>query len=227
MALMSHELRTPLNAIMGFVDLLLDDYCGPLNKCQNDFLSDVKLSSTDLLELINRLLDLSKIEAGELELDIKGINVETLLNHIQTILKPLCRKKNLEFHIENLATSEFINGDFVRMKEILFNLLNNAMKFTQKGSIILKVKEKNDYFEFDIIDTGIGIAESEYGNIFEEFKKVNNPEIRDSQGMGLGLAITNHLVKLHGGQVSFSSEVGKGSIFTFTIPKENMKVVKE
>ena len=217
---MSHELRTPLNAIMGFVDLLLESYCGPLNKCQDDFLSDVKLSSTDLLELINRLLDLSKIEAGELELEVKGINIDNLLNHIQAILKPLCRKKNLELKIENLTTSEFINADFVRMKEILFNLLNNALKFTQKGSVTLRVKELTDCFKFDVIDTGIGIAESEFGNIFEEFKKINNPEIRDSQGVGLGLAITNHLVKLHGGQISFSSEVGKGSIFTFTIPKE-------
>ncbi len=219
MASMSHELRTPLNAIMGFVELLLENYCGPLNKCQNDFLSDVKLSSNDLLELINRLLDLSKIESGELKLEVRGINIDTLLNHIQTILKPLCRKKNLEFYIENVTISEFINADFVRLKEILFNLLNNAMKFTQKGSVTLRVKELNDHFEFNVIDTGIGIAENEFGNIFEEFKKINNPEIRDSQGVGLGLAITHHLVTLHGGQISFSSDVGKGSTFTFTIPK--------
>ncbi len=219
MASMSHELRTPLNAIIGFVDLLLEDYCGSLNKCQNDFLSDVKLSSKDLLELINSLLDLSKIEAGELELEIHSINIETLLNHIETILKPLCRKKNLKFNIENLTTSEFINADLVRLKEILFNLLNNALKFTQKGSVTLRIKELSKWFEFNVIDTGIGIDESEYGNIFEEFKKINNPEIRDSQGMGLGLAITQHLVRLHGGQISFFSEVGKGSTFVFTIPK--------
>ncbi len=216
---MSHELRTPLNAIMGFVDLLLEDHCGPLNKCQNDFLSDVKLSSNDLLELINHLLSLSKIEAGELALEIKGINIDTLLKHIQTILKPLCRKKNLEFHIEKYTTSEFISADFIRLKEILFNLLHNAVKFTQKGRVTLRVKELNDCFEFNIIDTGIGIAEEEFINIFEEFKKIKNPEIQDSQGVGLGLAITHHLVNLHGGQISFSSELGKGSTFTCTIPK--------
>ncbi len=219
MASMSHELRTPLNAILGFVDLLLEDYCGPLNTCQTNFLTDVKLSSKDLLELISRLLDLSKIEAEKLTLEKKEIQITSFLDHIYSILKPVCVKKDLDFTIENLAISEFIKADYLRLKEILLNLLDNAIKFTRKGGIILRVKEQKDYLEFYVIDTGIGIAEGDFSNIFNEFSKIQNPEIKDTQGMGLGLAITKQLVLLHGGQISFSSELGKGSTFTFTIPK--------
>ncbi len=215
---MSHELRTPLNAIIGFVELLLEDYCGPLNKCQTNFLLDVKFSSSDLLELITRLLDLSKIEAGELVIDIKRFNLKTFLDSIQSTLKPLCIKKKLEFYIENDVTYEFIKTDYIRLKEILLNLLDNAIKFTPKGSITLKIKEQRDFLEFNITDTGIGIAESEFENIFEEFHKIKNPEVKNYQGMGLGLTITNQILTLLGGNISFSSELGKGSTFTFSIP---------
>jgi len=221
MATMSHELRTPLNSIIGFAELLLEDYCGPLNKCQTDFLSDIKLSSNDLLELINNLLSLSRIEAGELKLEIKEINIDILLKHIHTTLKSLFRKKNLEFCIKKNITSKFFNADYVRLKEILFNLLNNAVKFTQKGSVTLKISEKNNYFEFKVIDTGVGIAKNGLDTIFEGFKGISKSEIRDSQGVGLGLAITRNLVILHGGHISVSSELGKGSVFTFTIPKKH------
>ncbi len=222
MASMSHELRTPLNTIIGFVDLLLEDYCGPLNTCQTNFLTDVKVSSNDLLELISRLLDLSKIEAEKLILEKKEIQITSILDHIYSILKPVCVKKDLDFTVENLATSEFVKADYLRLKEILLNLLDNAIKFTRKGGVILRVKEQKACLEFYVIDTGIGIAEGDFSNIFNEFSKVQNPEIKDTQGMGLGLAITKQLVLLHGGQISFSSELGKGSTFKFTIPKEKM-----
>ena len=219
MSTMSHELRTPLNSIIGFSDLLLDLSYGVLNEEQSDFLNDIKFSCEHLLDMINHLLDISKIESGELILKFKEIELKLLLDQIHSTIKPLYREKGLFFKIEGLNYNSTINVDIVRFKEILYNLFSNAFKFTIEGGVTLKIMEKNDFWEFELIDTGIGIAEKDYYLVFEEFKRIDSPIIDSIPGTGLGLPLTKRLIHLHGGELFFDSCLGKGSTFTFTLPK--------
>ncbi|MHA1488705.1 MAG: ATP-binding protein [Promethearchaeota archaeon] len=217
---MSHELRTPMNSIIGFSDLLLDQSYGELNENQLDFLNDIKSSSEHLLRIINHLLDISKIEAGKLKLKFDEINLNLLINEVRSTIKPLYTKKQLFFKIEGLVDNKFIHADIVRLKEIFYNLLSNAIKFTIKGGITLKIKETNSLWVFIISDTGIGIAEKDFEIVFKEFHRIDSPYVTNTPGTGLGLALTKRLVILHGGDISFSSKLGKGTIFKFTIPKK-------
>ena len=220
LATMSHEFRTPLNSIIGFSDLLLEESYGELNEDQKEFLEDIKQSSEHLLNLINRLLDLSKIEAGKIKLNIEKIKLKELINQIQSTIKPLYTKKNLYFKIEGLENNQEIYADRIRLQEIFYNLLSNAIKFTEKGGINLQILEKDSYWYFSIKDTGIGIPEKNSSNIFSEFTTVEDPFKTPKIGTGLGLAITKRLVNLHGGHIYFSSKVGEGTTFTFNIPKK-------
>jgi PAS domain S-box-containing protein len=220
MSTMSHELRTPLNSIIGFSDLLLDQSYGVLNEEQSDFLNDIKFSCEHLLDLINHILDISKIESGELILKFKEIELKLLLDQIHSTIKPLYKEKSLFFKIEGLNNNPTIYVDIVRFKEILYNLFSNACKFTIEGGVTLKIMEKNDFWEFEVIDTGIGIEEKDYYLVFEEFKRVDSPIINSIPGTGLGLPLTKRLIHLHGGEIFFDSSLGKGSTFTFTIPKK-------
>lgn len=222
MSTMSHELRTPLNSIIGFSDLLLDQSYGALNEEQSDFLNDIKFSCEHLLDLINHLLDISKIESGELILKFKEIELKLLLDQIHSTIKPLYKEKGLFLKIEGLNNNPTINADIVRFKEILYNLFSNAFKFTIEGGVSLKIMEKNDFWEFKVIDTGIGIAEKDYYLVFEEFKRIDSPIIDSIPGTGLGLPLTKRLIHLHGGEIFFDSCLGKGSTFTFTIPKKRL-----
>ena len=225
MSTMSHELRTPLNSIIGFSDLLFDQSYGVLNEEQRDFLKDIKFSSGHLLDLINHLLDISKIESGELKLKLKEIELKLLLDQIHSTIKPLYKKKGLFFKIEGLNNNPTIIVDIVRFKEILYNLLSNAFKFTIEGGLTLKITEKIDFWEFEVIDTGIGIAEKDYYLVFEEFKRIDSPFIDSIPGTGLGLPLTKRLIHLHGGEIFFDSCLGKGSTFTFTIPKKRLIII--
>jgi len=172
------------------------------------------------LELINNLLDISKIEAGELKLSFYTIDLATFINQVHSIIKPLYEKKGLWFKINNEKKNQFLNADPVRLKEIFLNILSNAIKYTNEGGIELEIVEKEHLWLFNIIDTGIGIAKENHELIFKEFKTIENSDKNISKGTGLGLALTKRLVELHGGNISFTSELGKGSIFTFTIPKQ-------
>ncbi|MHA1292239.1 MAG: PAS domain-containing sensor histidine kinase, partial [Promethearchaeota archaeon] len=217
---MSHELRTPLNSIIGFSELLLEGSYGNLNSEQYDFLKDIKVSSEHLLDLINNLLDISKIEAGELKLNYKKIQLKTLINQIHSTIKPLYFKKGLYFKVIGLNDNQIINADPVRIKEILYNLLSNAIKFTNEGGITLQIIEKDSYWYFNISDTGIGIEKEDYDIIFKEFKTIKQANLKKaSSGTGLGLPLTKRLVELHGGNIYFTSKIGHGSTFTFSIPK--------
>ena len=219
MGSMSHELRTPLNAIIGFTDLLLESSYGPVNEDQFDFLKDIKSSGKHLLHMIDQILNISKIEAGGLILRFQEIHLKSHIAQIKSSIQPIYEKEKLEFEIIGLDTDKTIYADPIRLKEIFYNLLTNAIKFTKKGKITLKILEKEDQWEFQVIDTGIGIAKEDFDIIFMEFKRVESPEVIAILGSGLGLPITRKLVYMHGGTISFTSNVGKGSTFVFTIPK--------
>ncbi len=158
MATMSHELRTPLNAIVGFSDLLQEEIYGSLNKEQKDFIKDVKFSGEHLLNMIDQILDISKIESGEMRLNIKKFPLNNLINQIKSIINPLLDEKKLKFEVIGLETDKFFEADQIRLNEIHYNLLSNAIKFSNAGGIKLKFKENENQIEFEIVDTGIGIA---------------------------------------------------------------------
>ena len=220
MASMSHELRTPLNAIIGFTDLLLEGIYGTLNPEQLDFLKDIKSSAEHQFDMIKHILDISKIEAGQLTLNIQKFSLNSIVNQIKSSLKPLYKKKDLKFKIKGLETEKEIYADPIRFKEILLNLVSNAVKYTIEGKITLLVQEKYDYWLFKVRDTGIGIATKDYNLIFKEFKRVDSPYVRSVTGTGLGLSLTRRLINLHGGEINFFSVLGAGTTFTFSISKK-------
>ena len=220
LANMSHELRTPLNAIIGFSDILLEQSYGQINEQQLEFLEDILSSSDHLLDLINRILDISKIEAGQIKLNITRVSLNNLINQISSTIRPLYSKKGLNFKVKGLKTEKEIYVDPIRFKEILYNLLSNAIKFTIQGEIFLIIQENDDYWVFKVKDTGIGIALKDFDLIFKEFRRIDSPYVQSTSGTGLGLPLTKKLVNLHGGEITFSSNLGVGTTFTFTILKD-------
>ncbi|MBY9010172.1 MAG: PAS domain S-box protein [Candidatus Lokiarchaeota archaeon] len=220
LATMSHELRTPLNAIIGFTSLLLDKSYGPLNKDQIDFLMDVSSEANHLKSLIDTILDLSFIDMGKFKLDIETFKLLPILNEISSIVNHLFVKKGIKMNIIDIEENTYIQADPLRFKQIFYNLLDNAIKFTENGQITLRCEEKDSLWEFKIQDTGIGIAEKDYDIVFKEFGRVETDKSKPISGSGIGLALTKRLVELHGGEIWFESEVGKGTTFFFSIPKE-------
>ena len=219
MSTMSHELRTPLNAIIGFTELLLEGVYGPLNNDQMEFMSDIKASAEHQFDMIQHILDITKIEAGQVTLNIQKFSLNSMIKQIKSSLRSLYQKKNLKFKIRGLDSEKEILADPIRFKEIILNLVSNAIKFTMEGTITLTVQEKYDYWLFKVVDTGIGIAQPDFHLVFKEFKRIDSTYVRSVPGTGLGLSLTKRLVILHGGDITFSSILGIGSTFTFTIPK--------
>jgi PAS domain S-box-containing protein len=215
LANMSHELRTPLNAIVGFSDLLGEELAGPLNPKQKRFVNHIKHGSDHLLQLINDILDLSKIEAGLLEIHCEDFRVDEALPEVLSTIRHLAMGKNITVE-QDCDTERPVYADRVRFKQILYNLLSNAVKFTpQDGRIKIACHEDKGLAQITVTDTGIGIRPEDQQLVFEEFRQV---EGTTQQGTGLGLAITKRLVEKQGGEISLESELGKGSRFTFTIP---------
>lgn len=223
---MSHELRTPLNAIIGFTDLLLGDYYGQLNKDQRDFIMDIEESSNHLLDMITNILDISKIESGEISLDVDQVKLNIIISSVISTLQPLFNKKHLRVNIKGLSADKIIYADKIKLKQIIYNLLSNAIKFTEIGMITFEFKENLSNWEFKIKDTGIGIAEEDFDVVFKDFKRVNCPYVNSIPGSGLGLALTKRLIGLHGGNISFTSKIGNGTTFKFNIPKKIKKEYK-
>jgi signal transduction histidine kinase len=220
LATMSHELRTPLNSIMGFSELLNQGIYGKLNEKQEHFVNNVLTSSKFLLDLINDILDLSKVEAGKFELVKGNMSVQVTIGETLTLIKEKALKHNILLKQEIDPQIDFIEADKQRFKQILFNLLSNAVKFSKKegGTVTIKAKKEGDLAMFSVSDTGVGIKEEDMGKLFTEFAQAN-PEIsKDYGGTGLGLAISKKLVELHGGTISVESRYGEGSTFTFTLP---------
>jgi len=218
LASMSHELRTPLNAIVGFSDLLAEEMPGELNPKQKRFVNHIKQGSAHLLQLINDILDLSKIEAGQLELRCEYFQVNDTLPEVLSTIRPLAMAKNIQVeHKVEIGRPAY--ADRVRFKQILYNLLSNAVKFTAKnGRIGIACSCSEDFVSISVTDTGIGIRAEDQEVVFEEFRQVEGGKDSTHNGTGLGLAITKRLVEQQGGKISLASEPGKGSRFTFTLP---------
>lgn len=225
LANMSHELRTPLNAIIGFSEVLRDKLCGDLNEEQMEFVADIHSSGQHLLQMINDILDLSKVESGKLELKYETFEIGKAIDAVLITLKGLAHKKSLTIETTIHNPGDRLDADPTKFKQILYNLLSNAIKFTpEKGKITLQttlLKQENDFFEIKVIDTGIGIAPKDYPKIFVEFSQVDSSFSRTYEGTGLGLALTKKLVEMHGGTIGFESTVGTGSVFHFTLPVNN------
>jgi sensor domain CHASE-containing protein/signal transduction histidine kinase/HAMP domain-containing protein len=219
LANMSHELRTPLNSIIGFSDLLYEKVYGELNVKQIKAVGNISRSGKHLLNLINDILDLSKVEAGKLELDYKEFELASKLNSIKNLLSPIADKKMIEVEIQvdkNLAT---IRADEARFVQILYNLLDNAIKFSHENGLVkIEAKKKGDLVEVTVKDNGIGIKVEDQNKLFKPFSQVDTFSSKKFQGTGLGLALVKQLVNLHGGYVWFSSKIEEGSTFAFTLP---------
>ena len=214
---MSHELRTPLNAVLGFSDLLGEDRYGSLNEKQRRYVNHISTGGKHLLRLINDILDLSRIEAGRLQLTIETVRVDTSLSEACDTLQPLASKKNHQL-IKHPAPGLSVRADGTRLKQILMNLIGNAVKFTPEGGTIeLAAKKIDDHVRLEVRDSGPGIPPDEQKRIFEAFYRLTQ-NARAAEGSGLGLAITQRLVELHGGNLGLESEPGKGSCFFFTLP---------
>jgi PAS domain S-box-containing protein len=221
LANMSHELRTPLNAILGISDSLGERIAGPLNEKQAQYLSIVHESALHLLELINEILDISKVEAGKIELNLAPVNIQALCESSLRMIKELTLKKKQSVRLDLDPGLEFLWADERRLKQILVNLLSNAVKFTAAGGRLgLEVRRDPDKSEviFTVWDTGIGIRTEDLPRLFEPFTQLDSGLTRTQTGTGLGLALVDRLVRLHGGRVSVESEFGKGSRFSFSLP---------
>jgi signal transduction histidine kinase/CheY-like chemotaxis protein len=218
LASMSHELRTPLNAIVGFSDLLAEQTPGQLNDKQKRFVGHIKQGSSHLLQLINDILDLSKIEAGQLEFRCERFQISDALPEVLSTIRPLAMAKNITVQ-HKIETDVAVYADRVRFKQILYNLLSNAVKFTLKdGRIDIDCRRDGNAARISVADTGIGIRAEDQTGVFEEFRQVDGGAAQTQQGTGLGLAITKRLVEQQGGTISLESELGKGSCFTIALP---------
>jgi len=217
LASMSHELRTPLHTVIGFSELLTEESEGQLNPKQKRFLGHILQDSRHLLELINEVLDLSKIEAGKLELQLEEFDFSGCATEVFAAIRYRAEAKNIQ--LENRSHIALLNADSLRVKEILYNLLSNAIKFTPNGgSVWLESVLQDGFLKVTVGDTGIGVAPEEQAAIFEKFYQVGDTTSGIREGTGLGLAITKRLVEMHGGGIWLESQKGQGSRFSFTLP---------
>jgi PAS domain S-box-containing protein len=219
LANMSHELRTPLNSIIGYTKLMLDGLEGEITEEQRKDLQTVYNNSQNLLALINDLLDLSKIEAGKVTLSNETFTIAELLDEALPAIKWLAEKKGLALEYKVSPGIDHIYADRAKTKQTLVNILANAVKFTEKGGIKLDIAEGDGEFVFSVSDTGMGIKKEDLKVIFDSFKQVGPAQIAGFEGTGLGLAISKQFVEMQGGRIWAESELGKGSTFTFTLPK--------
>jgi signal transduction histidine kinase len=215
---MSHELRTPLNAIIGFSEVLAQGMFGDINEKQTEYLHDILESGRHLLSLINDILDLSKIEAGRMELEASEFDLPQAIQNALTLVRERALRRGIALHhvIDDRVAE--VRADERKVKQVLLNLLSNAIKFTPEGGRIeVRAASTDGMVEVSVADTGIGIAPEDQETVFEEFRQVGTAD-RKAEGTGLGLALSRKFIELHGGRVWVASQVGVGSTFTFTLP---------
>ncbi len=218
LANMSHELRTPLNAILGFSELLLDGIYGEPPQKMRSAVERIQRNGRHLLGLINDVLDLSKIEAGQLRLSLADYSVEELVNGVYTSVESLAAEKNLGLRIAVPPGLPPARGDERRLAQALFNLVGNAIKFTDEGEVRIEVEAKGDSYIFSVRDTGPGVDEADQTQIFQEFQQVDSSITREKGGAGLGLAIVKRIVEMHGGRIWIESRLGHGATLSFLVP---------
>ena len=219
LATMSHELRTPLNAILGFSELLLDDSVGKYNAAtRQKFLTQISTSGKHLLDLINDILDLSKVEAGQMFLELETVSIAETVGQVMNTIEPIASKKGVRVEA-NVGAAGRLQADPHKLVQMLLNLVSNAVKFTPEGgSVTIGAQRQAETVEISVTDTGIGIAKSDLDRLFREFQQLDSGPGRHQEGTGLGLALTKRLAALHGGDVRVVSELGKGSVFTLELP---------
>jgi len=219
LANMSHELRTPLNAIIGFSEVLLQRMFGELNDQQADYLDDIVSSGRHLLTLINDILDLSKIEAGRMELEAAPFSLVAALNNAVTLVKERAMSHGIRIELDVAPGLDTVVADERKVKQVVVNLLANAVKFTPDGGTVsVRAARENGEVRLAVRDTGIGIAAEDQARIFEEFQQATHQGERAREGTGLGLTLSRRMVELHGGTITVESAPGKGSTFTVALP---------
>jgi two-component system cell cycle sensor histidine kinase PleC len=220
LANMSHELRTPLNGIIGFTEFLIDEKPGPLKPEQKEYLGDVLSSARHLLQLINDVLDLAKVEAGKMELHPETFRVHKAVDEVAAVIKGIAQKKHIAVGIEIGAGLDAVRLDEHKFKQVLYNLLSNAVKFSDDGGqVSIKARRLDtNQFEVQIRDTGIGIKAEDINRLFTEFEQLDSGTARRFEGTGLGLALTKKIIEFQGGRISVESQPGKGSVFTVVLP---------
>ncbi|ADE36433.1 sensor histidine kinase [Methanohalophilus mahii] len=219
LANMSHELRTPLNSVIGFSQVLETNSSNHLDDKEQKYVKNIYESGSHLLELINNILDISKVESGKMDYLPETVNLTEIIDDTIVLVEPMAKKKSVDLHLNIKSEDLEIHVDRLKFKEIMYNLLSNAIKFTpEKGTVSVNSKCVNKNFQISVSDTGIGVPKEKFESIFDPFKQVDSTSSRSFGGTGLGLALVRKYVEMHGGEIWVESEVGVGSTFTFTLP---------
>jgi signal transduction histidine kinase len=218
LANMSHELRTPLNAILGYTELIVDGVYGAPSEKMHGVLKRIENNGKHLLGLINDVLDLSKIEAGQLVLSLADYSLQNVVHTVYSAVEPLAAEKKLAFKVELSPDLPAGHADERRLTQVLLNLVGNAIKFTDTGEVVIKASSANGSFNLSVCDTGPGISQADQAKLFQEFQQADNSTTKAKGGTGLGLAISKRIIEMHGGRIWVESSVGQGSSFFFTLP---------
>lgn len=222
LANMSHELRTPLNGIIGFTELLVDGRPGPINEKQKEYLQDILSGGRHLLQLINDVLDLARVEANKMEIVPENFFLEKAISEVCSVAKPIADHKNIQVRVEVADGLQEVTLDQQKFKQVLYNLLSNALKFSlASGKVNIRVEPSGqDSFTMSVQDYGIGIKEEDMPRLFQEFERLSNNPMASHEGTGLGLVLTKRIVELQGGNIEVQSEVGKGATFRVMLPRQ-------
>ena len=215
---MSHELRTPLNAILGYTELILDDIYGGVPEPMRRVLKRIESNGKHLLGLINDVLDLAKIEAGQLTLTLAEYSMAEVVRNVFSAVEPLAAEKKLALTVDLAADLPGGHGDERRLTQVLLNLVGNAIKFTDSGEVAIAAASDNRAFHVSVRDTGPGITPADQARLFQEFQQADNSLTKKKGGTGLGLAISKRIIEMHGGRIRVESAPGRGSTFSFTLP---------
>jgi signal transduction histidine kinase len=219
LSMAAHELRAPMTSIKGYSDMLLMGLAGEQNERQKQFLDTIKANVDRVLEMVNEFSEISRLETGALKLDAEPLHMHDLVSEVITSLQPQIEAKEINLTVEVPPELPKVWGDHTRVIQILTNLITNAYKYTpEKGQITISTQWIDDSVQVDVADTGIGISPQDQEKLFTRFFRADHPEIRRVAGTGLGLSITKSIVEMHGGQIWVESQLGEGSIFSFTLP---------